>query len=48
MRRISSVMMTLLLLVLAGCSMIHSVGGGEDGIHSAQHSGFVVGPTFHF
>ena len=49
MRRICSVMMTtLLLLVLAACSMVHSVGGGEDGIHSAEHSGFVVGPTFHF
>jgi len=48
MRRVCSVVMTLLLLELAACSMVHSVGGGEDGIHSAEHSGFVVGPTFHF
>jgi hypothetical protein len=48
MGRICSVIMTLLLLMLAACSMVHSVGGGEDGIHSAEHSGFVVGPTFHF
>ena len=48
MRRVRSVLVTLLLLALAACSMVHSVGGGEDGIHSAEHSGFVVGPTFHF
>ena len=48
MRRICSVMVTLLLLGLAACSMVHSVGGGEDGIHSAEHTGFVLGPTFHF
>jgi hypothetical protein len=48
MRRVCSVVMTLLLLALAACSMVHSAGGDEQGIHSAEHSGFVVGPTFHF